>query len=895
MRIGQRLAMLVLLAMVPLTILEVVGVRAERREEQEEVAAIAYRTVHRAAAEQARIVDGARQLLTALAQIPAVQGGETARCSLILSRLQKQIDIYMAIGVANPAGRIWCSSTRPGTDISDRPYFKRALAERRFSTGGYVVGRVFHRPSLNFSFPVKDSKGRVLGVLVAGLDLNKLAKDLRRAALPPATRLAIIGPDRKLLVALPDNAGVGTTLPRQFDAAFKSRAPGVTEMPWFDGSERIVAYVPPGSYSDLPFMVLAGSSKDAALADVEERTGLRLLVLLATIGIALVLTSWFSAKFVRKPMAHLMATARAWQRGESSARVGRIGDGGEFEALASVYDELAEGYDERHRRLLDALESTNDSVMTVAPDWTVTFMNKRARARVGDLTGGAVGRSVWELFPELADHPVGDEGRTAMLERRPLSLHFNYPRLDGHFEVSGLPVEDGSMMFFIRDVTEQQRAQEELRKLALSDSLTALPNRAHAMSLARQMLEEQRLAALLLIDLDDFKYVNDSFGHQVGDALLQRVAARLAACLPPDAIIARLGGDEFMGLIAREDDRAAHRGNELLRALACEPFQLGKRSLRAAASCGVMMVPEGTTPHVEELFANADLALYRAKAAGGSVVHVYTPADREDYEARRVLEEEVERAALEGEFELLFQPQIRLNDGAVVGAEALLRWRHPQRGLLTPEAFIGVLAESRQAAAVGDWVLDEACRQAARWWNAGHHIRVAVNLFPEQVRSNGLAATVHRTLKRHGLPPRALEIELTEAVALAGDAGTKANLLALRMLGVWLALDDFGTGFASLTTLKDIRVDRLKIDRSFVAHLPGNDLDLAIVDAVLALARTLGLEVIAEGVETEGQEACLRSRGCHEAQGYRYARPISGEAVEHFLSGRACGAVAAAG
>lgn len=882
--------MLVSLAMVPFTILEVMGVRAERREEQKEVEAIAYRTANRVAAEQERIVEGARQLLTALAQIPAVQGREAARCSLILSRLQRQIDIYMAIGVADPAGRIWCSSTRPGTNISDRPYFQRALSERRFSTGGYVVGRVFNKPSLNFSFPVKDSNGEILGVLVAGLDLDKLAKSLRRAALPPATHVAIIGPDRKTLVSLPDNVGVGTSLPRQFDHAFASSRPGVSEMRWFDGSDRIVAYVPPGSYAGLPFMVLAGSVKDAALADVEARTLFRLLVLLTTIGVALVLTSWFAGKFVRQPMARLTATARAWQRGESTARVGRIGDGGEFDALASVYDELAAGYDERHRRLLDALESTNDSVMTVAPDWTVTFMNKRGRARVGDLAGVSVGRSVWDLFPELADHPVGDQARNAMLERRPVSFDLSYPRLDGVFQVSGLPVEDGSMMFFVRDVTEQQRAQEELRRLALSDSLTGLPNRAHAMSLARQMIDEHRLAALLLLDLDDFKYVNDSFGHQVGDALLQQVAARLSACVPAGAVIARLGGDEFMGLIGRDDPGASERGNQLLAALADQPFRLGKRSLRAAASCGVMLVPDGSSAEVEELFANADLALYRAKAVGGSVVHVYTPADRVDYEARRVLEEEVDRAAVRGEFELLFQPQVRLKDGAVVGAEALLRWRHPRRGILRPDAFIHVLMESRHAVAVGDWILDEACRQAALWWSAGHHIRVAVNLFPEQVRANGLAAKVRRTLKHHGLPPRALEIELTEAVALADDDATKANLLALRMLGVWLALDDFGTGFASLTTLKDIRVDRLKIDRSFVAQLPGNDLDLAIVDAVLALAGTLALEVIAEGVETEAQEACLHLRGCHEAQGYRYARPIPGEAVLDYLSARAPGA-----
>ena len=232
------------------------------------------------------------------------------------------------------------------------------------------------------------------------------------------------------------------------------------------------------------------------------------------------------------------------------------------------------------------------------------------------------------------------------------------------------------------------------------------------------------------------------------------------------------------------------------------------------------------------------------------------------------------RAVAAGEFELYFQPQVRLSDGAWVGAEALLRWRHPERGLIGPASFVEILERSRHATAVGEWVLDEACREAAAWWRRGHRLRIGVNLFAEQIRSSNLLATVEASLSRHGLPAQALELELTENIALSYEDDISGKLLALRTMGVRLAFDDFGTGFASLTTLKNIPVHRLKIDRGFVAQLPSDEHDKGIVEAVLALAQTLGLEVIAEGVETFQQEEYLRARGCEEAQGYRYARPM---------------------
>ena len=296
------------------------------------------------------------------------------------------------------------------------------------------------------------------------------------------------------------------------------------------------------------------------------------------------------------------------------------------------------------------------------------------------------------------------------------------------------------------------------------------------------------------------------------------------------------------------------------------------------ASAGVAVAPPA---EVGQLLASADLALYRAKTDGRRQCRLFDPAMRERYVARRALEEEVSRAARDGEFELHFQPQICLKRKILIGAEALLRWRHPKRGLLSPAAFLDALEAGSMAGSVGDWVIEEGCRQAASWREQGLDLRVGVNLFAEQIRAGNLEATVRAALDRWALPASALELELTETIALRHDDALLAPLHALHAHGVGVALDDFGTGFASLSMLRRCPLSRLKIDRGFVSELgmdgalgSGNDRsDVVIVEAVLALGRGLGLGVVAEGVETEAQAAFLAAHGCDEAQGYLYGPP----------------------
>ncbi|MFW2829222.1 EAL domain-containing protein [Sphingomonas sp. ID0503] len=881
MTVVQRLLLIVLFAAIPIGILQIISVRQEAAEQQDELAQTALRTAYRAGAEQKRIVEGARQLLSALSLVKAVRERDEKYCSMLAKQLQAQFPIYIVIGVADARGHIWCSSTRTGARIADRPYFQKAIRTREFTTGGFIVGRDRGWPSLNFSLPFADADGRLMGVLVAGLDLKRLAADVGRAQLPPHSELAIIGPDQKLLVHLPNGQGIGSQMPDRFGPAFRAERPGVMRVRWFDGSDRLLAFTPPAVDRGMPFLIAIGVDRAVAAKALRDETLVGFGMLLFVLGAALLLAWRFATHYIRRPVKRLAQTVAAWRDGDETARVGRLDPGSEFYDLGTAFDALAETVVERERRLRDTLESTTDIVATIGPDWSVTFLNGRAEARLGALN--PLHKKLWKAFPEITNRELRASLRTAMEERRPTQVIFRYDKLAGHFEVNAFPATDGGLTLFIREVTAQHRAQEELRHLALNDPLTELPNRAHAMQVATEKVADRSLSALALIDLDGFKHVNDRLGHPAGDEMLRQVARRLSSCASMHCMIARLGGDEFVALLFGLDkEQCVAIGDSLIEALAREPFYVHGLDHRVTASCGIVFLDEATNAGAEGLLADADLALYGAKAAGGAISHVYTQAERYSYEARRQLEDELARAVAIGEFELYYQPQLRLADARLVGAEALLRWNHPDRGVLAPGEFMHVLAGSRHTLKVGGWIVDEACRQAALWLRRGLAIRVGINLFAEQLRWDGFDDYMHDILKKYELPTGAVEIEVTEDIGLE-SAGSREALSRLRATGVPLALDDFGTGFASLKSLKDLPVDRLKIDRGFVSQLPHNPHDRAIVEAILALGRTLGLEVIAEGVETDEQERYLVSRGCEEAQGYRYGRPMPARAFCEYL------------
>jgi len=447
--------------------------------------------------------------------------------------------------------------------------------------------------------------------------------------------------------------------------------------------------------------------------------------------------------------------------------------------------------------------------------------------------------------------------------------------------------ESGSPMFgaLIRDITDRHSAKQRLEHLAHCDMLTSLPN--------RNALQERLVTAmntgpcsLLLLDLNGFKHVNDSLGHSVGDMLLAAVAVRLTGAVDNIGYLARLGGDEFAILSGSTDTRSLDglttRIFDSLRA----PFELIGQSIYVGTSIGIATSAKNAR-NVEKLISSADLALYSAKNKGGSACVVFEPAMQEQAEQRQRVGSELHEAVINNELELWYQPQVALDDHRLLGAEALLRWRHPSRGLLAPDAFIAVLEECTIAEEVGDWIVDQACAAAAYWQRSGlGALRVSINLFLAQFRSGRLFDVVTASLHRHGLAPGQIELEITENTVLRQEEHSTKSLRRLKTLGVGIALDDFGTGFASLSLLQKYPLTRLKIDRSFIACIDRCTGDAAIVDAVLRMARSLGLTVIAEGVETAEQVVVLKRLGCGEAQGYRFGYPMPSTSLVEAYTGK---------
>jgi len=425
------------------------------------------------------------------------------------------------------------------------------------------------------------------------------------------------------------------------------------------------------------------------------------------------------------------------------------------------------------------------------------------------------------------------------------------------------------------DGAARHRETEELFRLADLDLLTGLANRGRFFRLVEETLAEPSAAAVVLIDLDGFKDVNDTLGPAVGDGILREVAARLAGHIGEDDAVARIGGDEFAILLrgVSEPVRAMAISDAINHDLA-HPIVVDGQEIQVGASCGVALAPLHTGNPME-LLGNADLALFRAKTAGRGRSIAFEPALRLEAAARRLHGMEIHRAVRAGEFLLFYQPQVRLTDGALIGAEALIRWLHPQRGLLAPSAFLPALERGPLAATVGSWVLDQACAQAAFWRrNGAETLRIGVNLFAAQFRVGDLATEVIDALDRHGLPPDALELEITENIALDLDEVVLERLGRLRTHGVGLAVDDFGTGFASLSLLKSYPLTRIKIDRSFVAGMLESGKDASVVRAILDISRAFDLETIAEGIEKEAERDELLRQGCREGQGYLFGKPM---------------------
>jgi len=569
--------------------------------------------------------------------------------------------------------------------------------------------------------------------------------------------------------------------------------------------------------------------------------------------------------------------------------------------------EAAIAHEQRFRDLVQDLGAIVWEAEVRGEEIRFAFVNDRAETLLGYPVQRWLGHEFWPAVVHPDDRDTVFDFYNQVMEGGPAQAHTRHTldyrarRASGevvwlHDVVHLTPgaAGTGRLLGVTVDITARKDMEAELAHLARHDGLTGLPNRLTLLDRLDQALvhgaRHQRAAAVLFLDLDRFKVINDSLGHGVGDRLLQAVAERLSAGVRDGDTVARLGGDEFIVLL---EDMAQPRdagavARKILEGFTA-PFRINTQETAGqefffTVSIGISLYPgDGDDP--QTLIKNADVAMYRVKERGGNGYQFFTPEMDTRARQRLSLENALHNALERREFVLHYQPQIDLATQRVIGVEALLRWNRPQRGLVAPADFIPLLEETGLIVPVGEWVLHEACAQAGRWRAAGlPPLRVAVNLSARQLRHERFADTVAAALADTGMDQGDLELEITESAVMQQVEASLETLSRVRALGVRLAMDDFGTGYSSLSHLKRLPIDTVKIDRSFVLDVPADENDTAIVQAIIVLAHTLRLEVIAEGVETKEQLAFLRTHGCDAMQGYLFSRPLPAEEVPHIFT-----------
>ncbi len=696
---------------------------------------------------------------------------------------------------------------------------------------------------LGMARKITNEKGELLGIVVGNVQLSHFEDFFNQISIDRFSSISLLRKDGVLLIRYPEIDGtLGKTFHRAVDALGGEQSAGVRAMSRMDGKERLLSFrrVP-----HFPLIVTIGIECDAALADWREQTKL-----LAAAGTASALIFFGVIVLIIRQLSREHASANrrlALEKQRLDFAVNNMTQG------LLVFD-AKERIVVRNQRYL---EMFNLSPKTVKPGMSFRELmayRKRLGSFAGDVdeycTAYTNANKLGEVRRSLA---VATDGRSIQIVNQPLA--------------------DGGWVATLEDITEQKRAEEKIAYLAHYDALTDLPNRVLFREKLEGMLKqlgEGAMLAVLYLDLDQFKDINDTLGHPAGDELFNVVAGRLRAVIRTGDVVARLGGDEFaviQGNVTQTSDvvELAERIREAIR----KPMMIDGHELAVDTSIGIALAPrDGAEP--DKLLKHADLALYGVKADGRGAYRFFEAAMDERANARRTLETDLRQAIEHGQLELNYQPLVTIQDASISGFEALLRWKHPSRGAISPAEFVPVAEDSGLIHRIGEWVLRAACAEAVKWPS---DTRLSVNVSPVQFRNQGLALIVASALAESGLAAHRLELEITEAVVMRDDAVALATIEQLQQLGVRIALDDFGTGYSSLSYLQRFPFDKIKIDRCFIEDIATPGGSLSIVQAIVALARARNMTTTAEGVETPAQLDMLRACGCTELQGFLVCPP----------------------
>lgn len=753
-------------------------------------------------------------------------------------------NVFNAEGVLINSSRTW---PVPNVRIADRGYFQRlknnAELQDEMET---VVGRFGDAPVLVFVRKVVSPNGEFLGVVTRGMQESRIRTFLESAALNQDASIALYHRNGQLLAQFP-NIGAQT---------FDSVAPGSIQ-------DNAIANAPTTLVRDN----VSGDEPSIVLASSPLLTRPAIVVMTRTLNATL--ASWRSQTnfFIMMAISSIALIALT---------------------LYFIFQQLTVQLNLDKTRLDLAINTMSQGLLMFDQNERLIVCNRRY-IDMYRLSPDAIRPGVSLRDVVLHRHATGsltadvDRYCARVLKRRHLSERFLTETADGRLiEIGNEPVADGGWLVTHEDVTERVRAEARIAHLAHYDSLTNLPNRitmrAHLEKRLSELVSGEAFG-VLYIDLDGFKTVNDTLGHEAGDQLLRQVAERLSGCIEPDDMVARLGGDEFavMSTSASKANLTA-LADRILAALRL-PLYYGDQKISTDASIGIAIAPTDGK-NVEELLRAADLAMYAAKGDGRRTFRFFVADLDTKARLRQQIEMDLRHALTNGEFELHYQPLVDLKSGIVTGCEALLRWRHPKRGLISPDDFIPIAEHSGMIIEIGEWVLRTACREAATW---PAQVRIALNISPVQFSSKVLALNVVAALAESGLSPDRLELEITETVLIGDDEQALLVLAQLRELGVRIALDDFGTVYSSLSYLHRFPFDKIKIDRSFIKSIGESDDTLPIVKAVVDIASARRMITTAEGVETQEQHDALRALGCNQMQGYLFSPAVPASKLRPLL------------
>jgi diguanylate cyclase (GGDEF)-like protein/PAS domain S-box-containing protein len=905
--IRSRLLGLVLAAVIPLAALITGGLWLQWHDDHAAAAERAINETRLLAAQVDDQVSDLQSLLPVLAQTVSVDPADRDANDALLRKVKAALpDLDSHVLLFDIEGTNIGTSANPDAErpnARDRTYFREAMAGHSPAVGDPILVRS-GRWVVNVAHPIQDASGQIRAVITVGQVLHRFQDGLNLRRLPEGSVVNIVNAKGMLIAANGTNAEkIGSTVNwRHLQQRFAEKE-GTDLSRWVrtDNRERMSGF---SVTHKVPWIVAVAVPTTVAYAALVERLKWSVLIVAGTLLAAFAIAWLLSGRIVR-PLRQLGKDAAELAAGNLEHRTGvRTSD--EVGALAENFNHMAIALERRRataRRTRGELRQAKDTLATVIDtshvaivcmdaDQCVVLWSRGAEQMFGYAAEEVLGRRS-ALVPLESKAESKDLFRRAYKGETLREVHVRRRRKDGGIldvRLAAAPMhnDDGSVRnvaFAYEDITDRKLAEEQLRRLAHYDQLTGLPNRTLLQRELERLLSAGRPTSVVLFDLDEFKDVNDTLGHSSGDRLLIEVGRRLLAVAEERALMglaSRLGGDEFVVLIPGCGDPlvVSEIVNLMLTRLS-EPFTINGQQVHLGASAGVAIAPNDGSS-VDELIANADLALYRTKSDGGRGLRFFTPVLRAQAQARRSLGLEVRRAFADDELVLYFQPQIRLADNAVLGAEVLLRWLHPQRGVLAPGVFVDALAESAIAPDVGRWIIRSACEKLSAWRAMGLPLaRVAVNLFPVQAYDEMLPKDVAAALEDFGLRADALELEITENAALTREDSTV--LQSLHDQGVKLAFDDFGTGYASLSYLTRFPLSRIKIDRSFVGKITEDAQDAAIVRSLIVMAHNLDLGVIAEGVETAQQAEFLRREGCEEAQGFLYSKPLPAGEFEAYL------------